>query len=157
MIERIRVLSPIRFTSVRRNEVDGVFPSRLPSDGLPTIDVSDSKRRLQRHSLILSDVDYLIDARIALTERGAHQTLAKYVAIFQRRLQNGQHYRPPVLGCREFPADVTDVDGTETPIAENRDLGRMPVSVWRGTKVDPVFASLRMVQGVVAVPLAGRP
>lgn len=156
VVERVRVLKPIRYVSVRRNEVDGTFPARLLQGDLPSIDISDPRRRLQRHSLLLADVDYVVEARIALTEKGAHQPLAKYVGMFQRRVARGQHFRPPVLGCREFIADVTEVDRTRSPIAEDRDLGSMPLMIWRAGRVDPLFYPARMVQGVIEVPLAGQ-
>ena len=80
-------------------------------------DISDVKNtRAQRHSLILKDVEYLIEARIevvatdrrhsrnAVGKRPSEEFLArnKYHQMFLRRAASGQYYYHPFLGCREF-------------------------------------------------------
>ncbi|MCX7827330.1 MAG: CRISPR-associated protein Cas5 [Verrucomicrobiae bacterium] len=72
--------------------------------------------RAQRHSLILKDVEYLIEAVIEVTNTGrrelrngtgrrpSEEFLArnKYHQMFLRRAVAGQCYYQPFLGCREF-------------------------------------------------------
>ena len=58
-----------------------------------------SNVRAQRHSLILKDVEYLIEARIEATTTYERN---KYHHIFLRRATAGQCYYQPFLGCREF-------------------------------------------------------
>lgn len=179
-IERIKILSPIAFTSFRRNEVavGASSPSRSIIDSGGEYDpliVED--RRQQRNTVALRDVDYVIEARIELTDRaGPGDSLAKYVSMFQRRLKNGQHFHQPYFGCREFAADIEPVDElTPGPITETRDLGlmlwdlqfiesgekrgpRRKTMTWRTPDgivegfARPVFFAARLVNGVLAVP-----
>ena len=131
-VKKIEVLSPIRWVSVRRNEVGKVASPR--SDGIFIED-----ERQQRAGLFLRDVkyrlfaefdfippekrgkvynpvpEYLIDAEEAevLKKPDIRQdeTEAKYAAMFERRAQKGQCFNQPYLGCREFAADFCLVSG----------------------------------------------
>jgi CRISPR-associated protein Cas5d len=143
-VKRIEVLAPIRWVSVRRNEVGKVASPR--SNGIFIED-----ERQQRAGLFLRDVkyrlfaefefippdqrgtvhnpvpDYLIDAEDTADLR-KDETPAKYAAIFERRAKRGQCFNQPYLGCREFPAALRLVHPqTEPvmPIVETRDLGWM--------------------------------
>lgn len=162
-VERIKVLCPIVFTSFRRNEVGTVAPSPsravIESGGeYGTLVVED--RRQQRNTVALRDVDYIIEARIELTDRAQDDdTLTKFVSMFNRRLEKGQHFHQPYLGCREFIADVAPVNGDEPkPIDETRDLGLMLWDIdFRTDKKGkpqnrPVFFAARLERGVVEVP-----
>jgi len=62
IVERIDVLSPIRWESVRRNEVGSTMSPRSAC-----LFVEDQRR--QRAGLLLRDVDYVIHARFALTHK----------------------------------------------------------------------------------------
>ena len=176
-IERIKVLAPIEFTSFRRNEVGNVAvaPARsivTGGGGYGALFVEDARQ--QRNTVALRNVDYVIEARIELTARaGDGDTLAKFVAMFQRRLEKGQHFHQPYLGCREMCADVTPVDAeTPRPIAESRDLGLMLWDIdyratagkakasltWRDGprtikgNARPIFFAAELVHGVIEVP-----
>ncbi len=72
-------------------------------------------KRAQRHSLVLKDVDYLIEASIEIEDdiglggvRNRQprwktvQVLAKYHQMFLRRARSGQCFYQPFFGCREF-------------------------------------------------------
>jgi CRISPR-associated protein Cas5d len=146
---RIEVLAPIRWISVRRNEVGKVASPRTPH-----ILVEDERQ--QRAGLFLRDVKYRLFAEfefIAPAKRGkvhnpvpewlvdageaadlkkpetqADETEAKYAAMFERRAKKGQCFNQPYLGCREFSAEFSLVDAKAepaSPIAETRDLGWM--------------------------------
>src|ERR1035437_6301608 len=143
-VRRIEVLSPIRWASVRRNEVGKVASPR--SDGILIED-----ERQQRAGLILRDVRYrlhatfefippekrckvvnpvpewLVDAEDAVELR-KDETPAKYAAIFERRAKKGQCFNQTYLARREFSCAFRLVDQLaepSTPISETRDLGWM--------------------------------
>ena len=116
VIDRIHVLKPIRFTSVRRNEVGAVavVPRREAIAGQPVdpIGLSVEDERQQRASLLLKDVGYVIEAHFnvvspMLEKNGEKVDLAvceaKHISIFNRRAEAGQCFRQPYFGCREFP------------------------------------------------------
>lgn len=160
IIERIEVLRPIRFVSVRRNEVGqraspptaAQIAGRAPP---PSLDATAQAHRQQRASLLLRDVEYVIQARIALSDKaGPDETLVKFREMFQRRAARGQWARSPCLGTREFAADVRLADAaTPAPLAEDRDLGWMLHDlVWSASGANPRFFRAEMRQGVIAVP-----
>jgi CRISPR-associated protein Cas5d len=125
LIREIWVLNPIKRFSLVRNEVKSIASSRAAKTwsehGGGFLADED---RTQRHALILRDVAYIVKADIALTKR-ATDPLQKYTEIFDRRVEKGQAHRMPYLGNREFTANFSPVDGTETPILETNELGRM--------------------------------
>lgn len=148
-VERIDVLKPIRFQTVRRNEVGTKASNPFG------IDAED--HRQQRASVILREVDYVVTARIALTAKApADETVTKYVEMFRRRARAGQCFHRPCLGTREFAADFTLVeDGTDVPppIADSPDLGWMLLDIDHSGKAPvPLFFRARLVDGRLAVP-----
>lgn len=160
-VHRIHVLKPIRFTSFRRNEVNNkaVAPSaKVISDGgaAPVFCADDD--RAQRNTVALTNVDYLVEARFSLTPRAAEDdTVPKFLAMFERRLDKGQVFHQPYFGCRECAADVRAASGDEHAIPETQDLGLM---LWdiafrteRGRPDNrPIFYWARMTNGVIDVP-----
>ncbi len=131
-VKRIEVLAPIRWVSVRRNEV-----GKVASPKNRGIFIEDERR--QRAGLLLRDVkyrlhaefdfippdqrskvynpvpDYLIDAEEAeelkKPDVRKDETEAKYAAMFERRASKGQCFNQPYLGCREFSASFRLVSG----------------------------------------------
>jgi CRISPR-associated protein Cas5d len=166
IVERIDVLKPIRKASVRRNEVgvEGVGHKISVANVLAAlagrsvqlgINADDENARQQRASIILRDVDYLIHARIALTERaGSDDPLPKYVEVFRRRAAAGQCFHRPYLGTREFSAEFVLAAGEfPAPIADDRDLGWMLYDIdYSGPKPVSLFFEARLVAGSLAVP-----
>lgn len=156
-IERIRVLAPIVFTAFRRNEVNSRAaspPLATVRDGGPAPLFFADEDRAQRNTVALRDVDYVIDAHLVITERaGKEDNVTKFVEIFRRRLEKGQHFHQPYLGCREFVADVMPADDSPPPIPDSRSLGRM---LWdinysqQGNR--PVFFEARLQDGILHVP-----
>ena len=158
-VRRIEVLRPIRFVSVRRNEVGAraSLPTTLQMAGRDAPAVLDAvANRQQRSSLLLCDVAYVIEADIGLTARaGPGDSVAKYRDMFQRRAERGQCVKQPYLGCREFFADATLADAdTPEPINDfTRDLGWMLHDiVWNGRQASPRFFRADMIGGVIDVP-----
>jgi len=161
-IERIKVLAPIAFTSIRRNEVTSKAPapSALAMRGeaaYPSYFADDD--RAQRNTVALRDVDYVIEARFALTPAaGAEDNVAKFVDMFRRRVDKGQHFHQPYLGVRECAADVVSPDGAPPPIADTRELGRI---LWwidydAPGGVRPHFFNARLINGILDVPVPVR-
>lgn len=149
-ITKIEVLNPIRWTSIRRNEVSAVASQR--SDGIFVEDV-----RQQRAGLILRDVRYRLWAEFDMVNDS--EDPAKYAAMFDRRATNGQCFMHPYLGCREFSCrEIRLVKNPEQesikPISETRDLGFMLYDMDYSDKNDikPMFYRPKMVDGVVVVP-----
>ena len=132
-ILRIDVLNPIKWESVRRNEVGAVVPAgsvkTAMKKGSGDLGLYVEKERQQRAGLFLRDVAYVIHAEFELTElAGDSDSVVKFTEMFVRRASSGQCFHRPYFGCREFPADFEfipkDADDPE-PIFETRDLGWM--------------------------------
>lgn len=122
VVEQIDVLAPIRWESVRRNEVGSQMSSR--ADGLFIED-----NRQQRAGLFLRHVAYAIHANFEMTEKaGVEDNVMKFQEMFARRAKKGQCFNQPYLGCREFSAHfqlVCENDVVPEPIEETRTLGWM--------------------------------
>jgi len=161
-VTKIEVLNPIKWTSVRRNEV-GAVASKNP--------IFIEEKRQQKNTLLLKDVRYRIWAKLEfipkrkrtaqpdLKEEHADENPAKYNAMFERRASKGQCFTQPYLGTRECAASFRLVNpGTDVldkPIAENRDLGIMlyDMDFESNLKNPPaMFYRARMENGVIIVP-----
>ncbi|MBL8397302.1 MAG: type I-C CRISPR-associated protein Cas5 [Candidatus Accumulibacter sp.] len=131
-VRRIEVLKPIRWISVRRNEVASKVSVRNAQtamgagQGKLALYVEDDRQ--QRAGLFLRDVAYRLHADLVAVGEDAFDNPAKYREMFQRRAEKGQCVNQPYLGCREFAARFRLVGdpGDEAPaIDESRDLGWM--------------------------------
>jgi len=122
-IREIWVLHEIRQFSIVRNEVNNkasVISAEGWAENAGCYYVDE--HRTQRHTLALRDVAYLIKADVALAAH-AMDDVAKYRDQFRRRVNRGDCYHRPYLGCREFAAFFGPPDGTERPIEISDDLG----------------------------------
>lgn len=110
VIDKIIVFRAIDFANIRRNEVkDKVLLSAMKSQmngkgADPCIYTAES--RSQRAAMVLKDVRYGVEFHFELTgikneqeEDGEN----KHYNILKRRLEKGQWFRTPCLGCSEFP------------------------------------------------------
>jgi len=169
VIDRITVLNPIRFESIRRNELGSKVPVRNVTTAMKggSVDLHQyiQDDRQQRATLFLKDVSYIIDAHFGMiTEKcGTGDTPEKHYNIFIRRARNGQCFHNPYLGCREFPAKFQlleesvpvingayETDGT-------RDLGWMlwdiVYSEIKGRQeFTPKFFRATMQNGIIEIP-----
>lgn len=110
VIDKIVVFQPIEFANIRRNEVkDKVLYSAMKgrmngTNADPCIYTVEN--RSQRASLLLTNVKYGVEFHFEMTglkcER-EEDSENKHYNIIKRRLENGQHFRVPCLGCSEFP------------------------------------------------------
>ena len=73
MIDKIYVKKPLRFTSVRRNEVKNKILSsnvlQAYNGGDKSLYLSSKAEIVQRASLLLCNVDYVIEAHFEMTEK----------------------------------------------------------------------------------------
>ena len=130
-IDRIHVLSPIRFTNLRRNEVKStllastVLSAARGTGPMPMLNASDDI--IQRAALLLRDVHYVIEAHFDMTTKAAPgDNPGKFQDILRRRLNRGQMYSQPYFGCREFPAQFREWSGGDVPAIDvTQDLGFM--------------------------------
>lgn len=156
-VERIQVLAPIRFVSIKRNEVTRKAPAPsatlIREGGAPPVLFADDDRA-QRNTVALRDVDYVIEARFQMTPRaGPEDNVTKFVDMFKRRVAKGQHFAAPYLGCREYAADVMPADHAPPPIPESRRLGHMLWDiVYRREGNRAVFFDAELRDGILHVP-----
>jgi CRISPR-associated protein Cas5d len=161
-VERIHVLKPIRFESIRRNEVGGRVPAGKVAQAMKAgstegLALYVDEDRQQRAATILRDVAYVIEARIDLTAKAdATETVAKHLDIFKRRAAKGQCFHRPCLGAREFAADFALIED-DMPVADpaltgERDLGWMLLDIDFADGMTPRFFKATMRDGVIAVP-----
>lgn len=161
-ITRIEVLNPIKWTTIRRNEVGAVA-------GKSSIFIED--KRQQKNSLLLQNVRYRIYAKLvfipvkdrpkeafAKHKPGDDENPMKYYQMFERRAAQGQCFTQPYLGCREFATNWRLIEDSETlvpPLSEDRDLGIMLYDMDFDKdlkKPDAMFYRAKMEQGVIVVP-----
>ncbi|MFO7898872.1 MAG: type I-E CRISPR-associated protein Cas5/CasD, partial [Planctomycetota bacterium] len=151
------VLKEIKFISFRRNEVSSKASrptiATVNEGGLAPVYFADADRA-QRNTVALRDVDYLIDAHFTMTDRaGPGDNAYKFIDMFSRRVQKGQHFHQPYFGCREFTAEVLPADDAPGPIDDTRDLGLMLWDIdYDDGRNTPVFFEARLEGGVLDVP-----
>ncbi len=157
-IDRIHVLNPICFDNVRRNEVSAKIPvgtaKKSMKDGHTPLFMAAEENRQQRASLVLRNVDYVLEAHFEFNG-GEDVNPGKHVDIFRRRVEKGQHFHQPYLGCREFPARILAVE--EIPPShfageQEKDLGWMLHDIDYPDAMTPRFFRALMKNGVIHVP-----
>lgn len=130
VIDNIHVLNPICFENIRRNEVSkktSVSNSDMQGGKEVCIyaDDTENKVRVQRASMILHNVDYVIEAHFELTGKETGDP-GKHLVIFERRVKNGQCFHRPYFGCREFPVNFEWCNHIpESQLTGESDLGFM--------------------------------
>ena len=168
-VTKIEVLNPIKWASIRRNEV-GALASKNP------IYVED--KRQQKNTLLLKDVRYRIWAKLEFIPKWKRKETinpaidaeerdmlrkdenpAKYNAMFVRRASKGQCFNQPYLGTRECSASFKlvnpEADELSEAIHESRDLGIMLYDMdFDADLQNPpaLFYRAKMENGVIVVP-----
>jgi len=133
VVDKIHVLKPIRFESLRRNEVGSKISERnvktaMNSGRLDGLGIFVDEDRQQRASTILRDVAYVIEAHFELTAKAEDDdTEAKHAEMFRRRAEKGQCFHQPCLGTREFVADFRLIE-EELPRASYQLIRRTKTS-----------------------------
>ena len=163
-VTKIEVLNPIKWTTIRRNEVGALA-------GKSSIFIEDKRQQkksfafCQRCALSYSrKAGFFIPVKDRPKEAfikhqpSDDENPMKYYQMFERRASQGQCFTQPYLGCREFAANWKYIDNTEQlapPLAEDRDLGIMLYDMdFEGNvqKPNAMFYRVRMEQGVIVVP-----
>lgn len=164
VVDSIQVLQPIRFESIRRNEVGSKLSAASVgkairagrTDGLVNYVEED---RQQRAATVLRKVGYVIAAHFELTDKASpDDSVGKHLDIFNRRARRGQCFQAPCLGTREFPASFelveseAEMPASDVSLAGPRDLGWMLHDIDFGAGMTPRFFRAQMVDGRIEVP-----
>jgi len=163
-VDRIHVLRPIRFESIRRNEVGSKLSPANVTKAMKAGSTTGlasyvDEERQQRAATILRDVAYVIEAHFELTDKaGPDDTVGKHLDIFNRRARKGQCFHAPCMGVREFPACFALIEnGADWPKPHpqretDKDLGWMLHDIDFVQGMMPRFFRARLANGIVHVP-----
>lgn len=159
IIDRIYVNKPIQFTSVRRNEVKSKVSANnalsVYNGGEKPLFMSSKEEIVQRASLLLRDVEYVIEAHFEMTDKANEgDNPGKFKDIMMRRLRKGECYHMPYFGCREFPANFCLCEEeivTAYETVEEKDLGFMlyDMDYSDPENIQPMFFRAVMKRGVL--------
>ena len=158
VIDKIYVQKPVQFTSIRRNEVKSKISSNnvLPvyNGADKPLYISTKSDIVQRASLLLRDVSYVIEAHFEMTEKAVESdNPGKFKDIIMRRLKRGECYHTPYFGCREFPANfcLCEDEKIETAYSGEKDLGFMLYDMDFSDldNIQPMFFRALMKDGVI--------
>lgn len=147
-IHRIVILNPVKFFSVKRNEINA-------KQGKTPIIIEE--KRAQRNSIVLKDVAYIIEASVYQKNVDPKNPSKKYAEMFKRRVKKGQCWRRPFLGTREFAAEFNSPDGTEQPLQEMVPIGSMLFDIFFDSQGKPsplFFYDAAVVNGILECPKA---
>ena len=164
-VTKIEVLNPIKWASIKRNEVGAVASKKAEP-----IYIED--KRQQKNTLALRDVRYRLWAKLvyipvkdrpkeafAKHQPGDDENPMKYCQMFERRASHGQCFTQPYLGTRECAAlwrlVDPDHDLLASAIDESKDLGIMLYDMdFEANPKSPeaMFYRPQMRNGVIIVP-----
>lgn len=173
VIERIHVLEPIRFQSIRRNEVGHKAPAgkirqAMNRGDLGGLQLLVDEDRQQRASTVLVAPAYVIEAHFVMTPKaGPDDNEGKHLDIFNRRAVRGQCFHQPCLGTREFaahfsllapdaPLPARGAESADLGFGNPRDLGFMLWDIDHAAPGRPsLFFRASLCDGVIEVPAPG--
>lgn len=159
-IDRIYVNKPIRFTSIRRNEVKSKISANnvlsVYNGNQRSLSISSKAEIVQRASLMLRNVEYVIEAHFEMTAKANDSdNPGKFKDIIMRRLRKGECFHTPYFGCRELPARFClfedDMVSTAYEDEEERDLGYIlyDLDYSDSQNIRPMFFRAVMKKGVI--------
>jgi len=138
VVDKLRVLNPIRLTHIRRNEVDCKISAKNITSAMKTgkgnLAIAVEDHRQQRAAMILKDVRYGIEAHVEVLKpepkdgKPIENPEAKHLRQFKDRTQKGGYFHHPYLGTREFPGNfklVEEFPACHESLRGERDLGYM--------------------------------
>lgn len=155
-IRRIIVLKPIKFASIKRNEIS----KKQNPKGTP---IEITGNRVQRNSIVLKDVGYIIEASVYVEEdlikstKNSNRpiTVKKYREMFERRVRKGQCWHQPCLGTREFAADFSIPNERDIPFPFTYPIGSMLYDMYydvNGKAIPLFFYDAAIINGVLLCP-----
>lgn len=158
VIDKIYVKNPIKFTNFRRNEVKSKISMssvlQVYNGAKKPLYLNTQEDIVQRASVVLSNVSYVIEAHFVMTEN-ANETdnPGKFTDIIKRRARDGKCYHTPYFGCREFPAHFRLCEDEKIHTAYDdipeRDLGIMLYDIDYRNDMQPMFFRAVMRNGVL--------
>jgi CRISPR-associated protein Cas5d len=156
VITAIEVLSPIRWASVRRNEVTSTVTLEWVRGAMadPSVRFDAADDRDQRNTVFLRDAAYRIRAQVRPRPHAGFPE-ATYREQFRRRLDRGACFSQPFLGTRECSATFTKQTSRQ-PISLSEDLGVMLHSInYTGGHETYRWFHARLETGILQVPEHG--
>ena len=150
VIDRIHVLRSIRFDNIRRNELANRVSVNNTDmeEGKPVCRYIEDDRQ-QRASMVLRNVEYVIEAHFELTGSDSDDP-GKHLAIFERRVKKGQCFHHPYFGCREFPVSFEWCDKIPaSSFTGEQDLGFMLHDIDFDNDMTPRFFRAVMQDGII--------
>ena len=161
IVDRIYLRKPVRFTSIRRNEVKSKISANnvlsVMNGGDKPLFISSKEDIVQRAAVLLRDVDYVIEAHFEMTDNaGPCGNSGKFKDIVMRRLRRGECYHMPYFGCREFPAnfELFGQENVDTAyVGEEKDLGYMlyDFDYSNPEDIQPMFFRAVLTNGILDV------
>ena len=165
-VNRIHVLKPVKFQSIRRNEVGAKASAANAASAMKRgttegLGIVVDENRQQRAAMVLRDVAYVIEAHFTMTAKaGPGDNPAKHLSMFNRRAARGQCFHRPCLGTREFAAEFALLnDGEPMPECEldpgkrDADFGWMLHDIdFSGGRNESRFFRAVMKDGVIEIP-----
>jgi len=137
IVDRIHVLKLIRFENIRRNELKNkasINAQTMRNTDQPVCQFIEDNRQ-QRASLVLKDVEYIIEAQFELTGSDT---------------ADPQCFHRPYFGCREFPVSFEWCDKIpDTVHKEKQDLGYMLHDIDFANGMAPRFFRAVMHDGII--------
>jgi CRISPR-associated protein Cas5d len=157
VVTAIEVLSEIKWTSVRRNEVTSMvtldWVRRAMTDATLRYDVETD--RDQRNTVFLADVAYRIRAQMRPRPH-ADKPEAAYREQFRRRVDRGACFSQPFLGTRECSVTRFGKDTGREPIGRTEDLGVMLHGIQYSPEGETyTWFEAQLDHGVLTVPERG--
>ncbi|MEG2813644.1 MAG: type I-C CRISPR-associated protein Cas5c [Oscillospiraceae bacterium] len=165
IIDKIYVYNPIRFTSIKRNEVSSKISARNVNQVMNGankelfLNPTSSSERQLRSSIVLKNVKYVIEAHFEMTDKaGERDSQEKFFAMSSRRMRNGECFHNPYFGCREFPVSFKLIEDdfvlpNEKELAGEIDLGYMLYDMDYSNaskgEINPMFVRVKMIDGVI--------
>jgi CRISPR-associated protein Cas5d len=157
IVTSITVLRPILYQALRRNEVQSkISPGEIKKwmanaeSFAPMVAGAGSGEVTQRSTLALREPAYIIEAYPLVYEPDGENTPVKYVSMFNRRVEKGQCFHRPALGCREFTAHFEPPGDQDRPCPVNVALGMMLYDViFRPERNRAVFFNAELKNGVL--------
>jgi len=159
VIDKIYVLSPIKFTNIRRNEVKSKLQATkaksVMSGELQNLYINTKDDIQQRAAMVLQNVHYVIEAHFEMTDKAnPTDNPGKFQDIARRRMLKGQCFHTPYLGCREFPAKFKLYEFSSVPTAygnSEKELGYILYDMDYSNLKDikPMFFKAKLINGVL--------
>jgi CRISPR-associated protein Cas5d len=151
VVDRIHVLKPIQFENIRRNELSNKVsvPAKIMREGHQPVCQYIEDDRQQRASLVLKNVEYIIEAHFEMTGVD-NADPGKHLAIFERRARKGQCFHRPYFGCREFPVNFGWCDVVpDSELTGEQSLGFMLHDIDFANEMRPQFFRAILRSGIM--------